>query len=909
MIPAESFFIVLDITGYKDGVMACNLITYPARGASGTDSVTIQKPLHFYKCEFSDQADDEENSTDDIPSTTRLRPFRIWEPPHGNEREIKTFYEQKMLKHLIKDARFTIVPRDIDDGKIADLQSMYKDLQLHQIHRADFCYTCKTRSSRYVPLKPEDMIPLNPDLNQHVCEACGWNILMSRLEMKGVKITPGLREILAAKFKKIRNIERIERTFDPKWNPIEDADYSLFDVCDLVKEPFKSMKVRDLHVHRKLKDALIAQGIEELLPVQVKAINSGLLEGKNMLVSSSTSSGKTLIGELAGINNILQKNQGMFLFVVPLVALANQKYHDFKQRYEGIGIKVALRVGKSRIDKSVESNTSSASLKVARILVGTYEGVDYLLRAGKKALLPQVGTIIIDEIQNFKDEERGARLDGFIARLKFLFPSAQVIYLSATVANPRKLAKMLNASIVEFLERPVPIERHLIPCLNEQEKLKIMAALVKKEFKKTSSYGFKGQSIIFTNSRRTVHDLVSYLRLEGVEADAYHSGLTYGERIRVERRFEKQQMAAVVTTAALGAGVDLPASQVIFHSLAMGIEWLSVAEFNQMLGRAGRYQKHDMGKVFLLIEPGKSYHASQSGEEDKIALKLLTGTMQETMPPQFIDKIAAELLAFVSMEKKTSIEDVTVYHDALLAKAISVIKLLNHLHKYKLITVKDGGTEIGIMPVGRAICESFLEIEDGLKLKQAVKTYEESVIDMASALNPLKNVYVTNAIITEMSKYKSGHGGFMSSKFFGGQILELMRLDAGQFSGTGLKRKKMSQFAIDILSKWALDIFTCECEEKPYCEHGVKSLARILIKLRRMKGLEPKAISQYLRDTYQILVYAGDIYEFLDSILHGLDAIQRFAKIFKNEKMLDAITRYRESIENPPRKNVKPKIT
>nr|MDO8109335.1 DUF5814 domain-containing protein [Candidatus Sigynarchaeota archaeon] len=894
MIPEESFFLVLDIISIKDGVLDCALLVYPTGEAGLKDAVQVQKPLHVYACQFSDQSDESEGTG----TTLKLRPFRIWEPPRGNEREVKTYYDQKLLKRLIKEAKFTIIPRDVLESKLESIRGMYKDLQLNTIRHADFCYLCKSRSSRYIALKKADMIPLNPDINQYVCESCGWSVLMGRLEMKGVKVTAGLREILAAKFKKIRNIEKIERAFDPKWNPIEDSDYSLFDVCDLVKEPFKAMKIRDLGVHAKLKTALISQGIEELLPVQVKALKAGLLDGKNLLVASSTSSGKTLIGELAGVNNILAKNQGMFLFVVPLVALANQKYNEFKKRYGEIGLKVALRVGKSRVDKSVESNTKGESLKSADILVGTYEGVDILLRAGKKDLLPRISTIVIDEIQMFKDEERGTRLDGFIARLKFLYPAAQILYLSATVASPRKLAKALNATIVEFLERPVPIERHLIPCLNEMEKVKIIAALVKQEFKKVSSFGYKGQSIIFTNARRTVHDLVSFLRLEGVEADAYHSGLTYGERLRVERRFERQKVAAVVTTAALGAGVDLPASQVVFHSLAMGIEWLTVAEFNQMLGRAGRYQKHDMGKVYLLVEPGKSYHSSQSGEEDKIALKLLTGSMTDSMPAFDMDKIAAELLAFVAMQNATDLDAVTKYHAALLQKTVSVVKLLNHLHKDHLISVKEEGAQISIMPVGKAISESFLDIEEGLKLKDAVHDYEESVLDIASGLNPLKNVYVTNSIVTEMSKYRTGHG-MMSSKFFGGQILEFMSLEAGQFSGMALKRKKLSAFAISILSRWALDIFTCTCDEKPYCEHGIKSLARIMIKLRRQKKMEPKQISFFLRETYQIQVYAGDIYDFLDSILHALDAIQRFARIFKNEKILEAVSKYKDSIENP----------
>ena len=61
----------------------------------------------------------------------------------------------------------------------------------------------------------------------------------------------------------------------------------------------------------------------------------------------------------------------------------------------------------------------------------------------------------------------------------------------------------------------------------------------------------------------------------------------------------------MVTTAALAAGVDFPASQVVFESLAMGIKWLNVHEFNQMLGRAGRPGYHDLGLVYILAEPGR----------------------------------------------------------------------------------------------------------------------------------------------------------------------------------------------------------------------------------------------------------------------------------------------------------------
>ncbi|MFB6219375.1 MAG: DEAD/DEAH box helicase, partial [Halobacteriaceae archaeon] len=67
---------------------------------------------------------------------------------------------------------------------------------------------------------------------------------------------------------------------------------------------------------------------------------------------------------------------------------------------------------------------------------------------------------------------------------------------------------------------------------------------------------------------------------------------------------------------------------VVFDSLAMGIEWLSVQEFHQMLGRAGRPDYHDRGVVYLLVEPDCRYHRSVEMTEDEVAFKLLKGEME-----------------------------------------------------------------------------------------------------------------------------------------------------------------------------------------------------------------------------------------------------------------------------------------
>ena len=117
----------------------------------------------------------------------------------------------------------------------------------------------------------------------------------------------------------------------------------------------------------------------------------------------------------------------------------------------------------------------------------------------------------------------------------------------------------------------------------------------------TSSKGFRGQTIVFTNSRKKCHSISQALRIQSAP---YHAGLTYPQRKSVEERFEKGEIKVVVTTAALAAGVDFPASQVIFESLAMGKDWLGVGAFQQMQGRAGRPDYHDLGKIVRPVGSG-----------------------------------------------------------------------------------------------------------------------------------------------------------------------------------------------------------------------------------------------------------------------------------------------------------------
>ena len=89
------------------------------------------------------------------------------------------------------------------------------------------------------------------------------------------------------------------------------------------------MKISDLKLSKSAVGILKSQGYSELYPPQEQSIKAGLLDGKNILVSAPTASGKTLIAILAMIN-FLSKNQGKIVYLSPLRALASEKFSEFK---------------------------------------------------------------------------------------------------------------------------------------------------------------------------------------------------------------------------------------------------------------------------------------------------------------------------------------------------------------------------------------------------------------------------------------------------------------------------------------------------------------------------------------------------------------------------------------------------
>ena len=424
----------------------------------------------------------------------------------------------------------------------------------------------------------------------------------------------------------------------------------------------------------------------------------------------------------------------------------------------------------------------------------------------------------------------------------------------------------------------MPLERHLVFVRSEYDKVDLLVKLCRNEHRNISRKGFHGSTIIFTNSRRKTHEIATYLNQKKVKAAAYHAGLSYSKKISIEKKFLSQEISTVVTTAALAAGVDFPASQVIFESLTMGNKWLTSNEFHQMLGRAGRPSYHDIGKVYLLPEVGREF---DDETEETVALDLLESDVETINVKYGEDELVEQLLADVCSGR---VGDVSTLQDAYKDQDLPMEfdTTLNIITDYKL--VKEEGENLKATPYGKAVSVSFLHHEDAEYIRKNMA--RRNPLELVLNLEPLENAYLSARLSAHMSKVLKIN---VSPRLFADSTLDII-----SSSDNLVKFDPAFQEKIVNLQ---LEFFTCKCKEKPFCTCFQAGLSRRILKYRMQKK-DPVEISRRLLRDYDIHIYPGDIFNWLDSVIRLLEAMGRIALAFNKKKLVHEFKQLIKVIEN-----------
>ncbi len=855
----KAFQYYVFLLDFKEETHQVKMLILPAKAAS-----TRVTPNERAKLQF-------------VVENNRLRPY-------------KYFVSDKIGSEFKRPDEITEVFRKAK-GVIISLDDQPSDYHLYEEYFKTF--NVKTPTIRRICrlcLIDQQKVTILPDDRQYsvsgrkACYQCAKDELDREFKSREIRLTKNGRNHFYRLLRKIKKIDDILETFAYNFRPAKRPELTIYDTIGDIDDLSEAKYLDQLAIPGRLKEILRKIGIKKLLPIQVKALNAGLLLEENLLIVAGTSSGKTLIGEMAGLLKALQGKK--MIYLSPLVALTNQKYEDFKKKYSPEGLRVAIRVGMSKIDVGEEERyIIDTGYRSAQIITATYEAFDLLLRNAKARDLGDIGTVIIDEIQLLNQKERGPELDGIIARVKNLFPKAQILGLSATIGNPEVLAKDLELKILIHETRPIPLERHVIMAQDQDEKEIHLRDLILAEYNVKSSQGYFGQTIVFTNSRRHCYELARKLNKSGLRTTVYHSGLTYQERKRAEAGFAEGKYASIITTAALGAGVDFPASQVIFESLAMGIEWISVAEFYQMTGRAGRLGYHDKGKVALLVQPNRKYHRSMDESEDSVAFSLLSDEIEDVDPLMEGERQLEQILATIVALKEPTLKDIVKAYDEMLGPSEPLKNSLQALQDLEMINIYQEGPRA--TKLGKATSRTFLHPSEAGAIKK--KLQNTSPLEIAIDLEPFSSIFLTSKIQTEIEK--TLRSGYIGSNLFAGSVLEYMdnALD---------KRPNLPKLIISTFAKWQIEIFNCNCIDNPWCDCGQRSLSRVIVKLR-LENKNLRKITTALQTGYNLYAYPGDIYRWFDTLIHHLRAVAKLAVVFDERGTMKLALNTIKMIERP----------
>jgi helicase len=815
-----------------------------------------------------------------------LRPSKFW-----IEDKIPRFLQPKEFINLLRSCIQICLPKKSSQTFLKGLTALLRTFQIpsKKVLECDLCEFCLVDSN-------VTMVDQNTKYAFHgstLCRECAMSEVLKEVEFEGdKKATRATKKQVAQILDSVKHVDKAIRFAFYKKDLVSHPELTLFD--RIPAEPFKpTTTLKDLNIPPEIAKVLSDEGVKFLLPVQDAAIKAGLLKGANLLIVSATSSGKTLIGELAGTNRALAGEKMVYL--APLVALANQKYEELKAHYSRMGLRTAIKVGMSRIDVGDEELVLvDGDIRAANMISATYEGLDVLLRSGRAADMGKVGVVIVDEVQMMADEERGPELDGLITRFKRLFPQCQFICLSATVGNPEELASDLGLTPVVYPGRPVPLERHLIICFSEGDKLQALKQLVGFETRVMSSTDYRGQTIVFTNSRRRTHELSMFLQDNGLNTTPYHAGMTYKMRKSIEMSFVKGMYDAVVTTYALGAGFNAPASQVIFESPSMGNRYLTSSEFEQMMGRAGRLGMHDRGKVVLLAEQSRVCHGEKEETEDKIAVELLEGTPEDVEPEHDEDNCSAQLLSDVSTFESigVTIDELEKTYNQMIGRTTPFLEALETLVREGLAEVKK--EEYGdrrtcyTTELGKATAISFFTPKEALLVKDNADKIDPLAISLK--LNPIHQVYISSAVQSELERAFNTR---FSSNLLSGAVLDVMSVSK---SGG---HKSLPSWVLNLLVKWATEFFNCNCRDNPFCDCGAEKICRKIISLR-LTGLTPKQISDKLQEDYSLQIYPGDLFDWFEQEIHRFRGMERIMRAIGKEQLSEQCKELAGSIETPP---------
>ena len=568
-------------------------------------------------------------------------------------------------------------------------------------------------------------------------------------------------------------------------------------------------------VDDQLKESLQRWGFEQLTDIQQRALAAGVASGKSLVVCAPTSSGKTLVGEIAVLHALRRGHRCLYL--VSHKALADQKYTDFETRFSSEASNPFGTVGLSTGDRE------EGDLQ-ADILIATYEKGLVLVLTGQ--IDPGNSVVVADELQIIGEETRGPNIETLCAILRQR-GMTQFLALTATVENPDDLAAWMCCSLVQSHTRDVDLQQEIwyqgqgYGVTFGQELGKHLDHMDKCPSDTLNAVDYlldrdRAPILVFTESRREASryatnfarhrqrhasgivvaeqlDLFSEptevsenLRNSAERRIALHTAdLTPQERQVIEQGFLEDSFDVCFATSTLAAGVNFPFKTVMFPKLTyqygnrQGTR-ITRSDYRNMSGRAGRLGMHDMGYAVLLPknDPEKN-HANNLvlPDNDYVYSRLASLTMRRTVLTLVAAGVAGTMPAL-----REFFENTYFWHLVLERNSTKLDKVIDNAEQALNWLVDEGFAEQHdeaylVTPLGQATARTGLLPTTARAfvalLEQHTKDFEEKFNDFIGGLIHWVccSDEFTGQAPSRFLQYPVGRTALGSSTFVAGQQL------------------------------------------------------------------------------------------------------------------------------------------
>ena len=342
-------------------------------------------------------------------------------------------------------------------------------------------------------------------------------------------------------------------------------------------ENFKLLKIED-----SLKNSLEKMKFTKPTPIQAMAIPVAL-EGKDILGTAQTGTGKTLAFSIPLINKLILDKNAFALVMCPTRELATQVMAAIKSIIsDKINIKTALLIGGEAMQKQLRQLGNRS-----RIIVGTPGRInDHLKR--KSLNLSATKYLVLDETDRMLDMGFTPQIELI---LKFVPKDHQTLLFSATL--PQNIVRISE----RYLNKPQRISTGSTSVPIAKIKQETLQVFKENKYDQLVDQFIarKGSILVFVKTKRGADKMVKRLKEEGHSADAIHGDLRQSKRDRVITSFRKGLKRILIATDVAARGLDIPLIQhVINYDLPQVPE-----DYVHRIGRTARAGSEGAALTFL----------------------------------------------------------------------------------------------------------------------------------------------------------------------------------------------------------------------------------------------------------------------------------------------------------------------